>query len=456
MTNKKFHVNLAVLVTGMMAFLGVLIETAMNVTFPTLMKEFSISTDQVQWVTTIYLLVISIIVPLSSFLLKNVSKRKLFSAASLFFITGVLIDSFAFNYLLLLSGRVLQGVATGISLPLMFNIILTMVPVEKRGLMVGVGNLTTSIAPALGPTYGGWLTTHMHWSYIYKLLVPILVISTIIGLVAIPEEKVVKTAQLNMKAVVSLSVTFIGGIVFFSYLGQMVSWIGLIVSLICGSLFYQFNKTNALLNLTILKKASFSVYLFAFLVFQAVLLGVSFILPNFMQIVREVSATDAGMMMFPGALIGAVFAPISGAILDKIGFKKPIGYGMLVAIGGWVSLILAVNSQSSLWIVASHVIYMIGLGLSYSNVMAVGLSSIDDQLKDDGNAIFSTLQQFVGGVSTSLVASVVGYFQVNSADYQNGTLKGATVSLIILLCLLTISFVLVLIQLKTSKTDRLA
>jgi len=67
MSEKKFHVNLAVLATGMMAFSGVLIGTAMNVTFPTLMEDFGISTSQVPWVTTIYLLMISIVVPLSSY-----------------------------------------------------------------------------------------------------------------------------------------------------------------------------------------------------------------------------------------------------------------------------------------------------------------------------------------------------------------------------------------------------
>ncbi|WP_462259579.1 MFS transporter, partial [Vagococcus teuberi] len=144
MSEKKFHVNLAVLATGMMAFSGVLIETAMNVTFPTLMEDFSISTSQVQWVTTIYLLMISIVVPLSSYLIKNVSRRKLFAVSSVLFLLGVAIDAFAGGFIMLLIGRVLQGIATGIALPLMFNIILTKVPMEKRGMMIGIGNLTTS------------------------------------------------------------------------------------------------------------------------------------------------------------------------------------------------------------------------------------------------------------------------------------------------------------------------
>lgn len=130
--NKELKLLPAVLATGIMAFAGVLIETAMNVTFPTLMTEFKISTSGVQWVTTIYLLVISIIVPLSTYLLKNISLRHLFLTANLFFILGLVIDYRSPNFAFLLIGRLAQGISTGIALPLMFHIILTYSPLEKR------------------------------------------------------------------------------------------------------------------------------------------------------------------------------------------------------------------------------------------------------------------------------------------------------------------------------------
>lgn len=439
MTEKKFHVNLAVLATGMMAFAGVLIETAMNVTFPTLMQEFDISTSQVQWVTTIYLLMISIVVPLSSYMIKNISRRQLFLASSLLFIAGVAVDAFAFSFLSLLLGRVLQGVATGIALPLMFNIILTKVPLEKRGMMIGIGNLTTSIAPAIGPTYGGVLTTQLDWTYIYKFLIPILIISTLIGLYAIPKEKVSKQDTINIKAVIYLSVMFTGLLMFFSYLENGLGWVSLIVGLISGWLFYRSNQEKMLLNLSIFKHKMFTIYLASFLVFQILLLGVSFVLPNFIQIVQGVPASEAGLMMFPGALVGALFAPISGKILDKLGFRKPIGVGIAVATAGWLILIFIIQTGSVPLIILSHVIFMIGVGLAYSNVMTVGLSSIDDNLQNDGNAVFSTLQQFMGAISTSFVAIIVGLFQAKSSNFAQGTSIGSKVALICLFVLLVIS-----------------
>lgn len=439
MEQKKFHVNLAVLATGMMSFSGVLIETAMNVTFPTLIDQFSITTSQVQWVTTIYLLMISIVVPLSSYLIKNYSKRQLFLASSIFFMVGVLVDAFAFSFSVLLFGRLLQGVATGIALPLMFNIILTKVPMEKRGMMIGIGNLTTSIAPAMGPTYGGILTTQFDWTYIYKLLIPILIISTLIGLYAIPKEEQQKTDSINASAALYLSVMFTGLLFFFSYLQSPFGWVSLIVGLVAAYLFYRANKQKTLLNLSVFSNKMFSIYLVSFLVYQVLLLGVSFVLPNFIQIVSDVPASKAGMMMFPGALVGAIFAPVSGKLLDRLGFKKPIGAGIMIAILGWLSLILVIQTSNMALITASHVIFMIGVGLSYSNVMTVGLSSIKTELQDDGNAIFSTLQQFMGAISTSFVAIILEVFQNSSTNYQQGTSTGAKVALISLFILLVLS-----------------
>ena len=124
MEQKNVRLFPAVLATGIMSFAGVLIETAMNVTFPTLTKEFGVSTGTVQWVTTIYLLVISIMVPLSNYLLKTYSLRRLFIVANLFFLIGLAIDVYSPSFSILLLGRLFQGASTGIALPLMFHIIL--------------------------------------------------------------------------------------------------------------------------------------------------------------------------------------------------------------------------------------------------------------------------------------------------------------------------------------------
>ena len=158
---------LAILASGIMTFSGIVVETAMNVTFPTLMREFAVGTSAVQWITTGYLLVLATIIPTSSYLNRRFPMKALFLAANLLFISGTVLAGAAPTFSLLLLGRIIQGVGTGIALPLMFNIILARVPEDKLGVMMGVASLIIATAPAVGPFLGGMIVQHFGWRMIF-------------------------------------------------------------------------------------------------------------------------------------------------------------------------------------------------------------------------------------------------------------------------------------------------
>lgn len=431
MENNKKLVG-AILATGLMSFAGVLIETAMNVTFPTLIQQFGITTSDVQWVTTIYLLVISIIVPISTFLLKRFQLRTLFLAANMFFLAGLVIDFLSPTFAILLLGRLFQGASTGIALPLMFHIILTYSPYEKRGATIGLGNLTTSIAPAIGPTYGGLLTAHWSWNAIFLFLIPVLLISLFLGLSSIPKNTVQRSGHLDSLSVLAIVMLFSGFLLFLNQVGTIASLVPLAIGLIGLGLFWQRAKgPHPLIRLDVLQNQSFRLFLCGFLVCQFLLLGVSFVLPNFVQIVLGKDAFTAGLIMLPGAAIGAILAPIAGRLLDKVGPKKPILLGMVLIVIGWLALALLLRSIFIWGLVAGHVFYMIGIGLSYSNMMTTGLNKLTPELYADGNAIFNTLQQFSGAVATAIVATIINLSQRN-AGYLQGTILGSQIAMFVL------------------------
>lgn len=145
----------AILAAGLFSFCGVLIETATNITFPTLMNEFHISTSLVQWMTTGNLLMMGIMIPISSYLKRRFQTKKLFLIAGFLFSIGLIVDVFAQQFTLLLIGRFIQGAGVGIALPMMYNIILGESPERLLGLMMGCGSFVTAAAPAIGPTFGG-------------------------------------------------------------------------------------------------------------------------------------------------------------------------------------------------------------------------------------------------------------------------------------------------------------
>ncbi|MGN1395985.1 MAG: MFS transporter, partial [Lactococcus garvieae] len=353
-----------------------------------------------------------------------------------------LINCFSPNFTLLLAGRLLQGVGTGIALPLMFHLILTKAPLEKRGMMMGLGTVTTSIAPAIGPTYGGIISNALDWRYIYIFLLPLIVVSLIIGLSSLPEEKKHTTKRLALQPVLALSVMFF---VFISALSaeQILTFVILfIVGIISALLFVYYNRKETLIELAILRHRKFVALLFTLLVYQGLLLGLSFILPNFIQVSAGYSSAVAGLFMFPGALVGAILAPISGKILDQVGAKKPITFGLLTASLGIVLLFVFLPTQSLLLLLIAHIVMMLGLGVSYSNLMTSSLSTLSPEELSDGNALVNTSQQFIGAIATALVANILSVFQ-HAQGFKEGTQFGTSVILIIF-------FVLVILGLFAS------
>lgn len=424
--NKTFHLLGAVIATGLLSFSGVLIETAMNVTFPQLINEFGLTTSKIQWVTTIYLLAIAIIIPLSSYFNQRFSSRNLFLAGNLFFFLGVVINCFSPNFPLLLAGRFLQGAGTGIGLPLMFHLILTKAPREKRGMMMGLGTLTTSIAPAIGPTYGGVISNIRDWRYIYIFLLPLILLSLILGLSSLPKEIKKMKKKLVLSPVLALSVMFFVFISALSAERLLAFSILFIIGIVSALIFIRLNQKDALIQLSILRNRKFVALLFSLLVYQSLLLGLSFILPNYLQVSAGVSSAVAGLFMLPGALLGAVLAPISGKILDQVGAKKPISFGILTASLGIALLFFFLPTQSLPLLLTAHIIMMCGLGLSYSNLMTSSLSLLSTDELSDGNALVNTAQQFIGAVATAMVASILSLFQ-HAKGFKEGTSSGTAI-----------------------------
>lgn len=127
------------------------------------MKEFNISASTVQWLTTGFLLVNGIMIPISAWLINSFSSKKLYLRAMGTFLIGTIICFIAQNFPVLLAGRLIQAVGVGLSKPLLQNIMLTIFLPEKRGSAMGMAGIIIGLAPALGPTLSGWIIDHYSW-----------------------------------------------------------------------------------------------------------------------------------------------------------------------------------------------------------------------------------------------------------------------------------------------------
>lgn len=411
----------AIIATGLMSFCGVLAETAMNITFPTLMKEFSISTNAVQWLTSIYLLLISIVVPLSAVLKKTVKIRKLFVIANLLSLVGLLMDAVAPNFYILLIGRAIQGVGTGIALPLMFNIIMEQVPIDKIGVMMGIGNLITGIAPALGPTLGGVMVSSLNWRWIFYILIPVVCISLILGLWGIEQKSIVEKAKvdlLSLSMIIIFFTSFIYGFSNFSensFISIQVGGVLLIGILALGVLIWRSNHlATPILNLKLLKKVNFAFPVLAIFLIQMISLGNDFLLPNYVQLVNNRSAFIAGLIFLPAGFVGAIMSPVGGHLLDRFGARRPIISGAVLMIVSLVLFSLLALHMSIGLITGIYVIYMAAMGVTMPSSMTAALQYLDKGESEQGNAIINMVQQFAGAMGTTLVSMIVSLSQTQA------------------------------------------
>ncbi|KHD46635.1 MFS transporter [Streptococcus hongkongensis] len=435
MKTNQWHVMPAIISTAILSFCGVLIETSMNVTFPELMSLFSVGPAAIQWLTTANLLAVAVIVPLSAYLIRNYSERHIFILANSLFLLGMAIDSIAPSLAILLIGRVLQGMGTGIALPLLFHIIMSRVDFEKRGLVMGVATMTTSLAPAIGPSYGGIILAYMGWQMIFIMLFPLILLSTFFGLRSIPSRSVPIIEKVNWLAFAVLGIALSTLLIAI----EQLSLVLLIISLVSFFLFYTFNKKNTLLNITVFKNKPYVILLFGVLTYQMIPLGLSFILPNHLQLVLKTGSVNAGLFMFPGAILAAILYPLSGHILDRMGAFKPLFFGLFLSILGLGLMSVALMGKSTLFLLGSDILVKAGMGIGASNMITSALSKLEKHVEADGNSVLNTLQQFAGAFATAVSSQFFALGQ--ASQHLNGESIGGRNAVYFILVFVVVTFI---------------
>ncbi len=434
---------LSIIAAGIMSFSGVVVETAMNVTFPTLMKEFSVSTSTVQWITTGYLLILAVIIPASSWLKRRFRTKTLFFTANILFIAGTVLCAAAPAFSILLLGRLIQGVGTGLALPLMFNIVLEQAPYDKMGVMMGIASLITAVAPAVGPSLGGMIVNLLGWRMIFVILLPLLLLSLVFGISSIRQIQPTERLSFDWKGYLMLLCGF-STMIFGINLASSFGWISfpvlclLTISVAALTLFYRHSLCSKapLIHVQVFRNLPFSLSVMSILLIQFICLGMGFLIPNYSQLVSGENAFISGCLLLPGCIIGAALSPFSGRLLDCIGARKPILTGNISVIVSTLCFALFLGKSSLLLIACFYLIFALGQGFSVGTTMTNGLGTLPQELSSDGNAVINTLQQLAGAIGTAVCSTIVASSQA-SHNMASGTTTG-TIHAFVMLAILSI------------------
>ncbi|KRM11867.1 transport protein [Paucilactobacillus suebicus DSM 5007 = KCTC 3549] len=418
------RVKLAILSAGLLSFVGILVETSMNVTFPTLIKELHVSLSTVQWLTTGYLLLVTIVMSTTAYVMKRFDAKNIFIFAASFSLIGGILALVAPNFWILLVGRLIQAIATGLSTPLMFNLIFAKVPKQKLGVYSGMASVVISLAPALGPTYGGILTSIWSWRAIFIGVIPIIIIVGFFGISTINEKAIgIQKGTFDYIGAIALAIVFTSILLTFDQAGNygwysIRFWIGVILSVLFLGIFllYANKGRRKLLDYRILKLPLLRLRLFNYFSLQLINIGMSFVLPLFAQTVLHCSAMQAGLMMLPGSLIGAITGPIAGRFYDQHGAFSPLLTSSILMLVGTLGFFFMTKSLTVMSTTFIYVVMRIGFNTGFGTAISDGSLQVSFKNKADQNSLFSMMQQYAGSLGTNVLSVVISATIVMHAD----------------------------------------
>lgn len=402
----------AALVIG--AFVAILNETLLNIAFPDLMIQFNVEMSTIQWLATVYMLVIGILVPITALLQQWFTTRQMFLSAMALFLAGTIVCGVAPSFEVMLTGRIVQALGTGLMVPVLMNTILLIFPPEKRGGAMGMIGLVMMFGPAIGPAVAGLIVDSLSWRWLFYLVIPLAIFSIVFAAFYLRNVSEITKPRVDILSIILSSVGF-GGIVYgFSSAGQS-SWSDPEVywTLIVGGaalllfVWRQLVMKEPMLELRTFRFPMFSLVTVLMLVMMMTLFSTMIMLPVFMQNALMMTAFTAGMTLMPGGIINGIMAPISGKLFDKFGPRVLVMPGLvLVLIAIWFFTRIDASTTSG-YIISIHIVLLIGLSLIMMPAQTTGLNQLPRHLYPHGTAILNTLQQVSGAIGTALFISIM-------------------------------------------------
>lgn len=434
------------------AFVVILNETIMSVALPRLMTEFEITEATVQWVTTAFMLTMAVIIPTTGWILTRFNIRSVYLASMLIFVAGTLVAATAPVFVMLVAGRVIQAVGTAIMMPLLMTTVLNLVPFEKRGRVMGIVGMVISAAPALGPTVGGVILEQLDWRWMFWTVLPIAVLTLIIGGALLSNITETRPMKLDFLSVVLSAIGFSGLIYGLSSLGEAArgvalipAWIPLVIGGVSLTIFVLRQLSlgqNAFLHVGVFAVPTYTFAMVLTIASSMAMFGTFIVLPIYIQQVLGFDAQIAGMVMLPSGVLMGVLGVFVGRMFDIVGARPLLIPGSLIGATGLWGMV-SLHAASPLWsVILWNILMAVGIGMMMGPLMTSALSALPGRLYQHGSAIFTTLQQVAAAGGTALyitvmsVAAVVGAGQgedpltAQMTGMHNALIAGAVIMLI--------------------------
>src|ERR1700735_997022 len=349
-------------------FMEVLDTSIANVALPHIAGSLGASQEEATWVLTSYLVSSAVILPISGWLMQRMGRKRFYMTCVILFTACSLLCGFAPSLPLLVFFRVLQGIGGGGLAPSEQAILADTFPVSKRGQAFALYGMAVVVAPAVGPTLGGWITDNFNWHWIFFINLPVGLLSLFLTqrMVEDPPYLKAETARPGRVDFMGLGLISVGVgcLEFVLDKGQEKDWFGdsnitafAIIAACTLVLFvwWEWRHEDPIVDIRLLKNRNFGTAVFLQFILGMVLFGTTVLIPQFLQVLLGYTAERAGMVLSPGALVLMLTMPLAGRIVSSGKFDPrllvAIGYGV-TAVGLFNLTRLDLNvtfGQITLW-----------------------------------------------------------------------------------------------------------
>lgn len=427
-------------VAAFAAFLATFNETFLNVGFAPIMESLSVDVSTVQWLATAYMLGAAVMVPVSAFAYRSFPTRPLFCATTALLVIGSVVGALAQNFAVLLIGRIIQALGTGMLIPIGMNITLEVAPREKLGTYMGIMGAMTTLGPSSSVILAGLILAVADWHMLLWTFAALSTLCFLAGAIILRDIAKLSHPRLDALSVALIGIALIGILYGISTVlggNVIIALVAAIIGVIALVAFIkrQGKLAEPLINLEPLKIAPFAVGVIANMLSLIVIFAMNIIVPTFMQSILGTPALVASLTLFPAILCSCVVSPVAGRVFDKHGpgVLLPLGFACMAVFSVLTGIFIA--TANPIVLAPIYIPVICGSALVIGPVQSFALSKLSYQLNPHGVTVMSTGFQIAGCIGSSVFTGVYAAVSAVTAAGGASAAQAATQGMVVTGCL---------------------
>jgi MFS transporter, DHA2 family, multidrug resistance protein len=409
------------LVVTMATFMEVLDTSIANVSLPHIAGSLSVSQDESTWVLTSYLVSNAVVLPISGWLSSRFGRKRFYMTCVALFTVSSFLCGIAPSLGLLIFFRVLQGIGGGGLGPSEQAILVDTFPPAKRGMAMAVYGMAVVLAPAIGPTLGGFITDNFDWRWVFFINVPVGIASLFLSNRFVSDPPHLHTAKDRAGVVdwvgLGLIAVGLGCLEVVLDKGQEDDWfhssfilgftIVAAVSLVSFVL-WELANDNPIVDLRMFKRRSFAISNMLMLTLGIALFGSTVLLPQYLQVLMGYTAQQSGMALSPGGITVICLLPLVGRLVSKVDPRYLVAFGFLVMSGSLFYMSHQLDLQMDFGTaVELRCMQSVGMAFLFVPIQTLSYSGVPPEKNNQVSGIMNLSRNMGGDIGISFVTTFI-------------------------------------------------